>query len=161
MLLGVFAAEALDVAAGPHCGAIGVGVATVGFGLTALAGEALEALVAAVGLVVLAALPRVAYLAAGGRPRGCTSSTFPPRRPGSWGGGPDDVRALLATCLVRIEPGQRAGLGRRIVDAYADEEVARILAGSFGTVLRRSLPFHLAQANLSMRSYREIARELR
>jgi hypothetical protein len=69
----------------------------------------------------------------------------------------DDVRALLATCLVRTAPGMRAETLRLALDAYADEDVTRLLIGSFGAVVQRPLMFHLGQAPLSYQSYREIA----
>ena len=73
----------------------------------------------------------------------------------------DDVRALLVTCVVRTAPGKLAETVQLIRDVYADDEVTRHLAASFASVLRRSLTFHLAQAGLSFRSFREIARVLR
>jgi hypothetical protein len=72
----------------------------------------------------------------------------------------DDVRALLVTCVVRTIPEKRAETLRLIVDVYGDVDVAR-LAASFTSVWRRSLTFHLAQAGLSFRSFREIGALLR
>jgi hypothetical protein len=72
----------------------------------------------------------------------------------------DDVRALLVTCLLRTAPEKFAETLQLILDAYADEGVTRLLAANFGSVLRRPLTFHLAQAALSLSSYREIARLL-
>jgi serine/threonine protein kinase len=73
----------------------------------------------------------------------------------------DDVRALLATCLLRTVPVKRAETLQRILDVYADEGVTRLLATSFASVLRRPLTLHLAQAGLSLQSFREIGRLLR
>ena len=73
----------------------------------------------------------------------------------------DDVRALLVTCLVRTVSEKRAETLQLILDGYADEEVTRLLAASFTSVLRRPLTFHLAQAGLSFQCFREIARLLR
>ena len=73
----------------------------------------------------------------------------------------DDLRALLATCLLRTVPVKRAETLQRILDVYADEGVTRLLATSFTSVLRRPLTLHLAQAGLSLRCFREIARLLR
>ena len=73
----------------------------------------------------------------------------------------DDVRTLLATCLVRTGPKHFAGTLQLILDVYADEGVTRLLAASFTPVLRRALIFHLAQAGLSIQGYQEIARLLR
>jgi hypothetical protein len=80
-------------------------------------------------------------------------------RPTAWRRA-DDLRALLATCLLRTAPARRAETLRLVLDAYADEEVARAVAASFTPVPRRPLAFHLAQAGLSLREYREIARLL-
>ena len=73
----------------------------------------------------------------------------------------DDVRALLATCLLRTARGDLAWTLHHIVDVYADEEVARSVAASFGSVWQRPLVFHLGQAALSFEQYREIDRLLR
>ena len=73
----------------------------------------------------------------------------------------DDVRALLATCLVRTSPAKFAETLRLILDVYADGGVTRLLTPSFSSVLRRPLTFHLGQAGLSYARYREIARLLR
>jgi hypothetical protein len=73
----------------------------------------------------------------------------------------DDVRALLVTCLVRTVPEKRAETLECILNVYADDEVTRVLATSFTSVLRRPLSFHLAQAELSFQDFREIDRLLR
>jgi hypothetical protein len=73
----------------------------------------------------------------------------------------DDVRALLVTCVARTVPTKLAETLQLILDVYADEEVTRLLAPSFASVLRRPLTFHLAQAGLSLQCFREIARLLR
>lgn len=72
----------------------------------------------------------------------------------------DDVRALLATCLIRTSPEKFGETLRFVLDVYGDAQVVRSLAASFSPVLRRSLPFHLAQADLSYRNYQEITRLL-
>jgi hypothetical protein len=69
----------------------------------------------------------------------------------------DDVRALLATCVLRAIPGKLPETVRLIADAYGDDEVIRLLPSSIGSVWRRPLAFHLGQAGLSFRYYREIA----
>jgi hypothetical protein len=73
----------------------------------------------------------------------------------------DDLRALVATCLVRTAPGRVAERIDLILDRYADEDVARVMVTSFTSVLRRPLMFHLGQAGLSYDGFREIARLLR
>jgi hypothetical protein len=82
-----------------------------------------------------------------------------PSRPEAWRRA-DDVRALLATCLLRTGPEELAGTVHRILDVYGDEGVTRLLAASFTSVWRRPLPFHLGQAGLSFRYFREIGRLL-
>jgi tRNA A-37 threonylcarbamoyl transferase component Bud32 len=81
------------------------------------------------------------------------------RRPMAWRRA-DDVRALLATCLVRTAPEEYAETLQLILDAYPDQEATGLLATSFTSVLRRPLTFHLAQAGLSFPCFREIARLL-
>ena len=83
-----------------------------------------------------------------------------PGRPMAWRRA-DDLRALLATCLLRTESAKVAETLHRILDVYSDEEVTRLLAASFTSVMRRALPFHLGQAGLSFQGFREIARLLR
>jgi hypothetical protein len=72
----------------------------------------------------------------------------------------DDLRALLVTCLIRTPPEQRAPILQLILDTYADEGITRVLATSFTFAMCRPLTLHLAQAALSFRSFREIARLL-
>ncbi len=73
----------------------------------------------------------------------------------------DDVRALLATCLLRTGPRKLAETLELVLDVYDDDAVTRVLAASFTSVFRRPLILHLAQAGLSFQSFREIARLLR
>ena len=77
----------------------------------------------------------------------------------SWGRA-DDLRALLATCLLRTPSEAVPATLRFILDAYADEDVTRIVARLFSAAVRRPLPFHLGQAPLSLERSREIARLL-
>jgi hypothetical protein len=72
----------------------------------------------------------------------------------------DDVRALLATCLLRTESEQFAKTLQLILNVYGDEGVTRVLTASFSSAFRRPLTFHLGQAGLAFRSFREIARLL-
>jgi tRNA A-37 threonylcarbamoyl transferase component Bud32 len=73
----------------------------------------------------------------------------------------DDVRALLATCLLRTAREELDETLRLILDVYDAEEVARILTTNFTSVWRRPLTFHLGQAPLRFQCFREIARLLR
>lgn len=81
------------------------------------------------------------------------------RRPHGWRRA-DDVRALLVTSLVRTGPDALADTLHLVLDAYPDEAVTPLLATSFTSVWRRSLAFHLGQAGLSLRCFRQIARLL-
>ena len=65
------------------------------------------------------------------------------------------------TCLVRTVPEKLTETLQLILDVYVDEGVTRVLTTNFTSVLRRPLTFHLAQAGLSFRCFREIARLLR
>jgi hypothetical protein len=82
-----------------------------------------------------------------------------PRRTQAWRRA-DDLRALLVTCLIRAAPGKFAVILTLVVTAYGDEEVTRVLAANFSSVIRRPLAFHLAQVGLSFERYRSIARLL-
>ena len=82
-----------------------------------------------------------------------------PDRPAAWRRA-DDVRALLATCVLRAPPGEVAGVVQLVLDGYDDQEIVNLMAASFASPLRRPLLFHLGQAGLSFRQYREIARVL-
>lgn len=73
----------------------------------------------------------------------------------------DDLRALLATCLLRTAPENRVETLEFILDAYADEEVTRVLATSFTSVWQRPLALHLLQARLSFQDFCEIGQLLR
>jgi tRNA A-37 threonylcarbamoyl transferase component Bud32 len=81
------------------------------------------------------------------------------RRPAAWRRA-DDMRALLATCLLRTAAGRVDDTVRLVVDTYADDVVTRLVAASFASVRRRPLVFHLGQAPLSLARFREIARAL-
>ena len=83
-----------------------------------------------------------------------------PSRPLPWRRA-DDVRALLSTCLVRTVPEKIPETLEVILNAYADEDVSRVVVSSFSTVFRRALIFHLGQAPLSFQSFRDIRRLLR
>lgn len=73
----------------------------------------------------------------------------------------DDVRALLATCAVRMPPERLPETLEVILNPCADQEVCRAVASSFSTVFRRPLAFHLGQAPLPFESFQEIRRLLR
>jgi hypothetical protein len=72
----------------------------------------------------------------------------------------DDVRALLATTLVRTVREKHAETIQLIIGAYDNEEVTRLLAASFDSVFRRPLTFHLGQAPLPYKRFTEIGRLL-
>ena len=73
----------------------------------------------------------------------------------------DDVRALLATCLLRTAREKLAETLELVLTVYGDDSVTPLLATSFASVFRRPLIFHLGQAGLSFEYYREIDRLLR
>ena len=83
-----------------------------------------------------------------------------PNRPLAWRRA-DDVRALLATSLVRTAPAEFAETLYHIADVYADDAIMPHLMTSFTSVWRRSLPFHLGQAPLPYQAFRLIDRLLR
>lgn len=83
-----------------------------------------------------------------------------PNRPPAWRRA-DDVRALLATCLLRTSDAKLAETLQLILDVYGDEEVTRLLSSIFVSVWRRPLTFHLGQAGLSFAAFRRIAGLLR
>ena len=70
----------------------------------------------------------------------------------------DDVRALLATCLLRTDRGKLGATLDLVLGVYGDEAVSRGLAANFSTLLRRPLAFHLGQAALPYDTLREIGR---
>jgi hypothetical protein len=82
-----------------------------------------------------------------------------PNRPLAWRRA-DDVRALLATSLLRTPPEKLPGTLDLVLDAYQDEEITRLLAQSFTSVWRRPLVFHLGQAGWSLQSHLRIGRLL-
>ena len=72
----------------------------------------------------------------------------------------DDVRALLATCLLRSPSATFAETIDRILDVYADAAVRPYIAASFSSCTQRPLTFHLGQAPLSYEAFQEIGRLL-
>jgi serine/threonine protein kinase len=73
----------------------------------------------------------------------------------------DDLRALLATCLLRTAAARRVETLELILEVYADEDVTRVLATSFTSVWQRSLTLHLLQAPLSFQCFGEFGQLLR
>jgi serine/threonine protein kinase len=82
-----------------------------------------------------------------------------PSRPLAWRRA-DDLRALLATCLLRTDPEKYAETIGLILDVYGDDEATRLLVPSFTSARQRPLVFYLGQAGLSYQSFREIGRLL-
>jgi serine/threonine protein kinase len=72
----------------------------------------------------------------------------------------DDVRALLATSVLRTERSQRAEIVKLVLDRYGDRSILPTLGAFFTPGLKRSLIFHLGQAALSFEDYRELARAI-
>ena len=86
--------------------------------------------------------------------------TIHDERPNDWQRA-DDLRALLVTCLLRTAPEEVDLTLQHILDAYRDEGVARLLHPSFTSVWRRPLIYHLSQAALPFRTFRDLGRLLR
>ena len=72
----------------------------------------------------------------------------------------DDVRALIATCLLRTPNAEYAATLHLILDAYGDTAIGPHVAGSFSSTTERVLVFHLGQAPLPYESFQEIGRLL-
>lgn len=73
----------------------------------------------------------------------------------------DDVRALLATCVLRTTRGRMAEVVDMILDTYGDPEITHLVADAFASPFRRALAFHLGQAPLSARRFQEVGWLLR
>ena len=73
----------------------------------------------------------------------------------------DDLRALVATCLLRTAPTRVDRTLQLMLDAYADEAIAGLVAAGFASSCRRRLVLHLGQAPLSFARFRQIGRVLR
>jgi serine/threonine protein kinase len=72
----------------------------------------------------------------------------------------DDLRALLATSLVRTRQDAIPSTISWFIGGYPDREAWELLAQRFAPILQRPLAFHLGQAPLSLAKYRAIARLL-
>ena len=72
----------------------------------------------------------------------------------------DDLRALLATCLLRTPEAESEVVLACLVEAYGDPTIERHLAERFRSILQRPLAFHLGQAPLPRLRFRTIARWL-
>jgi len=72
----------------------------------------------------------------------------------------DDVRALLATCLLRTPLTDFAKTLGRVLDDYGDNTIVPDVATSFSSMTRRALIFHLGQAPLSYESFQDTGRLL-
>ena len=72
----------------------------------------------------------------------------------------DDVRALLATCIVRTPAADVPDTLQFMLDAYREESMTPLLATMFASAWKRPLIFHLGQAALPFTTYREIGRQL-
>lgn len=83
-----------------------------------------------------------------------------PDRPADWRRG-DDLRALIATCLLRANEHDRGPELREILEAYPYREPVQYAATAFASALQRSLPLHLGQAPLSLDAFRQIHALLR
>ena len=82
-----------------------------------------------------------------------------PDRPVAWRRA-DDLRALLATSLLRTPPHEVARILDLILAHYADDDVTRLVAARFTPRPQRALVLHLGQAPLSLHAFTEIGRLL-
>src|SRR5687768_14054455 len=73
----------------------------------------------------------------------------------------DDLRALIATSLLRTAAEDFGETLQLVLDVYSDERTTPLVATSFISVWQRPLAFHLGQAGLPFQRYREIGRLLR
>ena len=73
----------------------------------------------------------------------------------------DDMRALLATSVLRTATDELDATLARILHAYGDQKVTPLVAESFASAFQRPLAFHLGQAGLSFPLFRDIGRLLR
>jgi serine/threonine protein kinase len=80
-------------------------------------------------------------------------------RPRAWRRA-DDLRAFVATSIVRTPEDAIEWTLTALIDGYRDDAAWIRLAGHFASVLRRPLAFHLGQAPLTAARYRAIARLL-
>jgi hypothetical protein len=81
-------------------------------------------------------------------------------RPADWCRG-DDLRALIATCLLRTNASDRAPVLRDILNTYPCRGPVEYVRAAFATAWQRSLPLHLGQAPLSFHIFRHIGSLLR
>jgi hypothetical protein len=72
----------------------------------------------------------------------------------------DDVRALIASTLLRTPSEHFARTLQLVSNAYANKDVMREGQANFAEAFPRPLTFHLGQAALSFQSFRQIARLL-
>ena len=69
----------------------------------------------------------------------------------------DDVRALLASCLLRTRTEDVARTLRLVLHAHRNDEITCPLIEGFAQVLRRSLAVQLGQAGLPYHTFRKLA----
>lgn len=69
----------------------------------------------------------------------------------------DDLRALVATCVIRTPATERVRLASRMLAAYGDAGVAKAALEPLTEVWRRSLAFHLAQAPMSAQEFDDLS----
>ena len=73
----------------------------------------------------------------------------------------DDLRSLIATCLLRTPTARFQPTVQLLLGAYRDDTITPLVAESFAVGVRRQLVFQLAQAGLSFEDYRKIGRLLK
>ena len=82
-----------------------------------------------------------------------------PGRNEAWRRG-DDIRALIATCVLRSQRSDFASTIDCILRSYANNSVLPHVAASFSQTTQRALAFHLGQAPVSYDTFQEVGRLL-
>jgi hypothetical protein len=72
----------------------------------------------------------------------------------------DDLRALIATCVLRSQRSDFASIIDCILTSYANNSVLPHVTASFSSTTQRALAFHLGQAPLSYDTFQEVGRLL-
>jgi serine/threonine protein kinase len=82
-----------------------------------------------------------------------------PRRPLAWRRA-DDVRALLGTCVIRVDADQTPEVVKLFLDLYDDREIMAHVVTKFDSAWQRPLVFHLGQAPMSLACFKVVRRLL-
>ena len=72
----------------------------------------------------------------------------------------DDLRALLSSCLWHTSLDGRTEIMRHVLRTYGSSEVTRIVTKQLRPVTGRARAFHLGQAPMSYREFRELSQSV-